>query len=68
VAPVVIVGVEPLSELFAAFGIAAVEVGVGPLVGQGAVKSLCLAVGLGPVRAGSAVFNPAEASAKTWDR
>jgi hypothetical protein len=60
VAAVVIVGVQPSCELFAAFGVAVVEAGVGPLVGQGAVESLHLALGLGPVGAGLAVFNLAE--------
>jgi len=47
VAAVVIVGVEPSRE----FGVAAVEPGVGPFIGQGAVESLDLAVGLRPIGA-----------------
>jgi hypothetical protein len=43
-----------------AFGVAAVELGVGPFVGQGAVESLHLAVRLWPIRSGSSMFNLAE--------
>jgi hypothetical protein len=44
VAAVVIVGVQPGSELLAAFGVTGVEAGVGPFVGQGAVESLYFAI------------------------
>ena len=49
VAAVVIVGVQPFGEFGAAFGVASVEPCVCPFVGQSAVKSLYLAVGLGPI-------------------
>jgi hypothetical protein len=60
VAAVMIVGVQPAGELFAAFGVAAVEPRIGPFIGQGAVKTLHFAVGLWPVGAGSSVFDVAE--------
>ena len=56
VAAVVIVGVQPNGKFVAAFGVAGVETGVGPFVGQGAVKSLHFSVGLRPVRSRSAVL------------
>jgi hypothetical protein len=56
VAAVVIVGVEPSRELVAAVGVAAVEPGVGPFVGQGPVESFDLAVGLRPIGKGTAVL------------
>jgi hypothetical protein len=40
VSAVVVVGVEPGWESVAAFGVGAVEAGVGPFVEQGAVESL----------------------------
>jgi hypothetical protein len=43
-----------------AFGVAAVELGVGPFVGQGAMEALHFAVGLWPVRAGATTFDVAE--------
>jgi hypothetical protein len=52
----VIVGVQPDAEFVTAFGVACVEPGVGPFVGQGAVKALDLAVGLGPVGSGTAML------------
>ena len=60
VAAVVIVGVEPVGEGIAPFGVAAVEAGVSPFVGQGAVESLHFAVGLGSVRSGPLVGDVAE--------
>ena len=60
VAAVVIVGVQPSRELVAAFAVAGVEVGVGPLVGQGAVEAFDLTVGLGSVGAGSAMLDLTE--------
>jgi hypothetical protein len=60
----VIVGVQPDGELSAAFGVAGVEPGVGPFVGQGAVESLHLAVGLRSARAGATVFNPPKGLSK----
>ncbi len=47
-------------EFIAAFGVAGVELDVGPFVGQGAVKSLYLAVGLRSVRPSSAVLDIAQ--------
>ncbi len=60
VAAVVIVGVQPAGELGAAFGVAAVKPCVGPFVGQGAVESLHLSVGLWAVGACSAVLDVAK--------
>jgi hypothetical protein len=60
VAAVVIVGVQPVGEFFVAFAIAAVEPRVGLFVGQRAVKSLNLAVGLGPVGPCAPVFDSTE--------
>jgi hypothetical protein len=57
VAAVVIVGVQPAGKLGAAFGVASVEPGVGPFVGQSAVKSLHFAVRLGSIRSGPAMFD-----------
>lgn len=51
-AAAVVVGVEPDAESVAPFGVGAVEAGVGPLVSEGAVEALDLAVGLGPVGPG----------------
>jgi hypothetical protein len=64
VAAVVIVGVQPGSELRAAFGVTGVEAGVGPFVGQGAVESLYFAIGLGSVGSGATVYYVAEGVAK----
>ena len=55
-AAVVIVGVQPGGVLRAAFGVAGVEPGVSPFVGQGAVKSLYLAVGLWAIGFGEEMF------------
>lgn len=55
-----IVGVEPGGECFASLGVGAVRAGVGPFVGQGAVKSLYLAVGLGPIWASAAMLDVAK--------
>ena len=52
VAAVVVLGVEPDRENAAPFGVGAVEAGVGPFVGEGAVD---LAIGLWPVGAGPLV-------------
>ena len=57
VAAVVIVGVQPVGKLDAAFGVASIKPRVGPFVGQSAVKSLYLAIGLGPIRAGATMFD-----------
>src|ERR1700679_1715955 len=46
---------EPGVKGLAAVGFAGAGLGVGPLVGQGAVEPLDLAVGLGPVGAGPVV-------------
>ncbi len=64
VAAVVIAGVQPDRELLAAFGVAGVKPGVSPFVGQDAVKSLHLAVGLRPVRAGAPVLDAAKCVAE----
>ena len=63
-AAVVIVGVQPAEKLSAAFGVAGVEPRVGPFVDQGSMESLHLAVGLRPIRAGSAVLGVAEGVAE----
>jgi hypothetical protein len=55
VAAVVIVGVQPSWQRLAPFGFAAVCLGVGPFVEQGAVEAFDLAVGLGPVGTGAFV-------------
>ena len=57
VGSVVVVVVEPGLVGDLALGLAGVGVGVGPLMGQSAVKALDLAVGLGPVGAGVAVLD-----------
>ena len=49
VGPVVVVVVQPAVKFTAALGLAHVAAGVGPAVGQGAVKPLDLAVGLRPI-------------------
>jgi hypothetical protein len=60
VAAVVIVGVQPVDELGAAFGVAAVEAGVGLFVRQRAVKSFYFSVGLWPIRSGASVLDTAQ--------
>ena len=57
VAAVVIVGVQPGREFVAAFCVVPVEAGIGPFVGQGAMKSLHFSVGLWSVGPGAAVFD-----------
>ena len=49
VGAVVIVGMQPGGELLAAFGVGAVEPGICPFVGQGAVEAFDFAVGLWPI-------------------
>ena len=51
-------------EFVAACGVAAVEPGVGPLSGQGAVESLHFSVGLGPIGPGASVLDVAQGAAK----
>src|SRR5690349_20139441 len=58
VCAVVIVGGEPPGKGCAAVGLASVRAGVGPLIQQCPVEPLGLAVGLGPVGAGSLVHDP----------
>lgn len=57
VAAAVIVVVEPFAECAAAFDVGAVEAGVGPFVGEGAVKSFDVAVGLASVGSGPSMRN-----------
>jgi hypothetical protein len=64
VAAVVIVGVQPSWELIAAFDVAAVKPGVGPLIGQSAVESFYLAVGLRPIGSGAPVLDVTQSVAK----
>ena len=52
-----IVGVQPGREFVAAFCVVPVEAGIGPFVGQGAMKSLHFSVGLWSVGPGAAVFD-----------
>ena len=59
-----IVGVQPDGERVAAFAVAGVEPGVGPLVGQSAVKPLHLSIGLRPVRASAPVLDMTECVAE----
>src|SRR5690349_8445786 len=49
VSAVMVVGVQPVWQGSAAFGVGAVGLGVGPFVEQGAVEPLHLAIGLRPV-------------------
>lgn len=55
VGAVVIVVVQPGPERVGALGVAGVGAGVGPFVGQGAVKPLDFPVGLGPAGTGPLV-------------
>lgn len=50
--PVVIVEVDPAGKGISAFGLTGVEPGVGPSVGQGAVETFDLPVGLRSIRSG----------------
>ena len=59
VAAVVIVGVQPLGKLGAAFGVASVEPCISPFVGEGAMKSLYFAVGLRTVGPCPSMFDGA---------
>ena len=54
----VVVVVQPALELTAALGFRGVAAGVGPAVGQGAVESLDLPVGLRPIGPGALVLDP----------
>jgi hypothetical protein len=65
VAAVVIVGVQPPGEFVASLGIAGVEAGIGPFVGQRAVEPLHFSVGLGPVWVGAAMFDVAQGVTKS---
>ncbi len=58
VSAVVIVGVQPPRERFAALGFGPVGAGVGPFVEQGAVEAFDLAVGLRAVGPGAFVGDP----------
>ena len=60
VTAVMIVGVQPAGEFGAAFGVAGVKAGVGPFVGQGAVKSFHFSVGLRSIGSGTAMFDAVE--------
>jgi hypothetical protein len=53
-----IVEPQPASQGAATFGVAAVQPGVGPLIQQGLVEPLDLAIGLGPVAAGALAPDP----------
>jgi hypothetical protein len=65
----VIVGPQPAAERSAAFAIGVIQPRMGPLIEQGAVESLDLAVGLGPVATGPLApdAQPAAVSAKMID-
>ena len=60
VAAVMIVGVQPDGKFGAAFGIADVEAGVGPFVGQGAVEAFNFPVGLRTMRSDAAMLDRSE--------
>src|SRR4030095_16203841 len=53
---------QPPSQGAATFGVAAVQPGISPLIQQGLVEPLDLAVGLGPVAAGALAPDPQPSS------
>jgi hypothetical protein len=55
---------QPSSECPAALGVGPVQPRIGPLIEQGLVEPLDLAIGLGPIRAGplKAMLSPAAVS------
>jgi hypothetical protein len=65
----VIVGPQPASEGATALGVGAIQPRIGPLIKQGLVEPLDLAIGLGPVAAGPLAVMPnlAAVSANSTD-